>query len=271
MRGVPRCDTPLGSGSISMMMQCIRAVCLCVVLIVPTIVAGADDGGDEERRREIDQAVVGDTAVVLESGETQLTLGVSFEDDDTVETVELFVEVEYGVTDWLEFGVQVPYLYLMPKPSEERDVEGIGDMTLSISLALLAKHPFWVSTSMDVTLATGDDKKSGDLGEGVDQWAPSLIVDVALGEAELVVDVGGEFGDHISIFVFDVTMAYAFGEVVVSLGVEGSFDGDEKDVLIVPGIGFPVAEDIELAIEVPFGVTHTSANWKVGIELTFEF
>ena len=208
---------------------------------------------------------------MLERGELEITFGVSFEDEGDLETVELFVQGEYGVTDWLEITIEAPYLFLMPQPSDEKDIDGAGDVILSISLALLAKHPFLVSTSLGVSLPTGNDDRSEDLGEGVVQWEPSLIVDLALGDAELVLDVGGEFGENISVFVFETTLAYAFGEIVPSIGVESNLDGGAKEVSIVPGIGFPIAEDVELAIEVPIGLTNVSPNWKVGVEVTFEF
>lgn len=246
-------------------------VLLCFLLIAPAALADDHDDDEEDRYRDFDQAIVGDTAALQEAGELQITFSASFEDEDELETVELFVEGEYGVTDWLEVGIQVPYLFLMPKPSDEKDIDGISDATLSVSLFLLAKHPFLVSTSLDVSLPTGNEDKSDDLGEGIVIWEPSLAVDLALGNAELVLDVGGEFGENISKFVSETTLAYAFGEIVPSIGVEASLDGGTKDVSLVPGIGFPIGEDVELAIEVPIGLTNVSSNWKVGVEVTFEF
>lgn len=248
----------------------ILAVLLCFFLIVPATRA-EDHDADEERRREFDKAIVGDTAALLEQGEFEITFGVSFEDEDDLETVELFLQAEYGVTDWLEVAIEAPYLFLMPQPSDEKDIDGAGDITLTVSLALLAKHPFLVSTSLGVTLPTGDEDRSGDLGEGFAVWEPSLAVDLALGNAELVFDAGGEFGDHVSAYLLETTLAYAFGEIVPSFGVESTFDGTSKEVSLVPGIGFPVIEDVELAIEAPIGMTNDTANWKIGVEITFEF
>jgi len=145
----------------------------CFFLMASAALAEDHNGDDEERGREFDKAIVGDTAALLERGELEITFGVSFEDEDDLETVELFVQGEYGVTDWLEVSIEVPYLFLMPQPRDEKDIDGAGDVTLSISLALLAKHPFLVSTSLGVSLPTGNDDRSEDLGEGVVQWEPS--------------------------------------------------------------------------------------------------
>lgn len=244
---------------------------LCSLLIVPVVGADETGRGEGDRRRGFDQAIVADTAVLLEKGELETTFGVSFEDENSQETVELTVEVDYGVTDWLEVGVQVPYLFLLPKPKEEKEIDGLGDVTLSISLSLLAEHPFWVSTSLDVTLDTGDGHGSNDFGAGVVQWSPSITMDLAAGNSEWVLGIGGEFGDRISVFVFEVTLAYPIDELVPSIGVEGSLDGDEKEVFLVPGVGFPIAEDVEFGIEVPIGLTSVSSDWKVGIQVTVGF
>ncbi len=244
---------------------------LWMLWIVPIVTAGGlyEEGGD--RQREMDQAIVGDTAVLLEKGDLEITLGVSVEDDGDQEAIELFVEIEYGVTDGLEIGMSVPYLRLMPEASGEPDVDGLGDVTLSVSVSLLSEHPFLISSSLGVSLDTADRKSSNDLGEGTVLWEPSLVMDVSLGDMELIADIGGEFGHQPPVFVFEFTLAYAIGEVVSSVGVEGSLDGDEKDVALVPGVGFPIAEDVELAVEVPIGLTKVSSDWKVELQLTFEY
>ena len=57
----------------------------------------------------------------------------------------------YGLTDWLEVGVQVPYLFLMPRPADEDDVDGLSDMTLSVSVPLPSEPPFLASASLGVS------------------------------------------------------------------------------------------------------------------------
>jgi len=250
----------------------ITCVFLLCFFLIASFARGEDSNGDdEERGREFDRAIVGDTAALVEQGELEITFGISFQDEDELETVEMFVEGDYGVTDWLEVSLQAPYLFLAPKPSDEKDIDGAGDVTLAVSLSLLAKHPFLISTSLAVSFPTGDEDRSEDLGEGFVKWEPSLMVDLALGKAELVVDTGGEFGEHVSAYLFEATLAYAFGEIVPSLGVESTFDGASKEVSLVPGIGFPIIEDVELAIEAPIGLTNDAANWKIGFEVTLAF
>ena len=243
-------------------------MCLCMAGTVAFADHRDDDDDDD---RDIDQAIVGDTAVLLEEGEFEIMLSASFEEEDDLETVELIVEMEYGLTDWLELGIEVPYLFLMPTPDDEHDVDGLSDVTLSVSVPLPAEPPFLAAASLAVGLPTGNDKRSEDLGDGYVLWEPSVMVDVALGAAELVFDIGGEFADDVKVFNCDVTLAYPVGEVVPSIGVECSIDRSEEEVLLVPGIGFPIAEDVELGIEAPIGLTTDSPNWGIVVELTFEF
>ena len=229
------------------------------------------DEEGRDRQREIDRAIVGGTAVLVDQGELQFTIGASFEEEDDQETVELFAEIEYGVTDWLEVGIQVPYLFVDAKTSDENDVDGLSDITLSFSLAMLVEYPFLVSFTLDTNVTNGNEKRSDQLGETTMIWEPSIAVEVALGDAELVLEVGGEFAEGISVFNYEATLAVPFGEIIPSIGIEGSLDGREKTLSVVPGIGLPITENIELAIEVPIGLTHFTANWQVAFELTFEF
>lgn len=247
----------------------LRSIVTCAVALST---AGLQADEDEvDRARDFDQAIVGDTAVLLERGELEVRFEASYEDADDLDTVELLVGMDYGLTDWLELSIEVPYLFAMPVPEEEHDVDGLGDIKVGGALAVLAEHPVYVSTSLDVDLPTGNDERSEHLGEGRVVWEPSVVTDLALGDAELVFDIGGAFAEHQSEFLFETTLAYALGEIVPSLGVEGSLDGGAKEISIVPGIGLPIGEDVELAIEVPIGLSHDAANWKVLVEVTFGF
>ncbi|MAE64496.1 MAG: hypothetical protein CMJ18_09525, partial [Phycisphaeraceae bacterium] len=207
------------------------------VLVEDREVGDFDTETDYDRARGFDRALIGDTASLVDQGEFQITIGSAYEDDDDLETVEMFVEIEYGVRDWLEVGIKVPYLFLMPKPSDEDDVDGLGDVSLSVAVGLLAHHPVLVSASLEVTIPTGNEDRSGDLGEGQTVFEPSVAMDVALGDAELVVQIGSEIINDNATFDFEVTLAYEIGEFVPSLGFEGSLDGHSKEALIVPGIG----------------------------------
>lgn len=244
---------------------------LCAFLIAPITRADKLEEHQDHRARTIDQAIVGDTAVLLEHGEFEVTFGTSVEDDGDQETVELFVQFEYGVTDWFELGMQLPYLFLFPESNEMDEIDGLGDMTLSFSWAVPTKLPLMISASLEVSLSTGNESKSSDFSEGKEIWMPSLTIDLPTGDAELVIDIGGEFAKHNSVFVCEVTLAYPMDDIVTSVGFDASLDGDEKELFFVPGIGFPIAEDIEIGIELPVGLNRYSSDWQINMELTFEF
>jgi hypothetical protein len=142
---------------------------------------------------------------------------------------------------------------------------------VAVKMGLLVKHPLLLSTSLEVSLPSGDADRSEDLGDDAVAWLPSLVVEVALGDAEGVIKVGGEFGEHVSACIVESTIAYAFGNVVPSIGLEAALAGDEKEVSLVPAIGFPIIQNMELVFEAPFGVTSGALNWGIGAELKVEF
>ncbi len=241
------------------------------VLLEDREVRDFDRERDYDRARGFDKALVGDTASLVDQGKFQLTIGSAYQDEDNLETIDVFMEIEYGVTDWLEVGMRFPYLFLMPKPDDESDTNGQGDVSLSVSVGLLATHPFLLSASLEASIPTGDEDRNDNLGEGQTALEPSVAMDVALGDAELVLQIGSEIIKEQATFDFEVTVAYEIGDVVPSIGVEGSLDGGVKEMLAVPGIGFEVLDDVEAAVEVPIGLNADSPNWGILLELTIEF
>jgi len=233
--------------------------------------AASDDDNESNRAREIDQAIVGETAALLEEGELEVSFSTSFEHDVDIDTIELVIEVEYGLTGWLEIGVSFPYQFLNPRGDDEKNVDGIGDVTLEASVPVLADYPLLVAASLAVTLPTGDHDKDNGLGEGRVIWEPSITMDVSVGEAELVLAVGGELGGGTRVFNYSVLLVYPLDVIIPSIGVEGSLDGDEKGAYIVPGVGFELVEDVEIGIEIPIGMSSDSSDWKAILQVTFEF
>lgn len=240
-------------------------------MLLGFLIAGCPVRADENGSgRGIDQGVVGDTAALLEQGELEITIGGSYEDDSELETFELTVQIEYGVTDWLEVAVELPYQFLYPRDPEDPEVDGTGDITVSASVALPMPESLSASFTLGVVLPRGDEKK--DLGDGVVIWEPSLAIDVPLGDCELVFDIGGELGPDNEVFVYEVTIATETeSELVVSLGVQGCLDGDEQPVSIVPGFGFPIMEDVELGVEIPIGLNRETPDWQIVVEVTLEY
>ena len=216
-------------------------------------------------------SIVGNTAELVDPGELEVTFGVEFEDDDDKHTTGLFIEFQYGVNERLEVGLRVPYLFVDPNESGERRVDGVGDIEISADVAMIT-DPLLVTPSLTLTLPTGDDDKSEDLGEGSPIIEPMVTMEIPIGELIGIVELGGEFTRGSRAFVWSGTLAKEIEETVVSLGVEGSVDNEHtSEVSLVPGFGFEIIEDVDLAVEMQIGLTKDTPDWGITVEFTYGF
>lgn len=215
--------------------------------------------------------LVGNTAELVDPGELEVTLGFEFEEDNGKHTTDAFVEFEYGVNERMEVGLRVPYLFVDPNESGERRVDGFGDIEVSVDIAMFTE-PFLVTPSLALTLPTGNDKRSDELGDGSPMLEPAITMEIPVGNLTGIVEVGAELSRDSKSFVWSGTLAREVEETVLSLGVEGSVDNEHtSEVALVPGFGFELTDDIDVAIEAQIGLTKDTADWGITIEFTYGF
>lgn len=215
--------------------------------------------------------IVGNTAELVDPGELEVTLGVEFEEDNDKHTTGLFIEFEYGVNERMEVGLRVPYLFVDPNESGERRVDGVGDIEISVDIAMIT-DPFLITPSLTLTLPTANDKRSDELGDSSAILEPAITMEIPVGDLTGIIEVGAELSQDTKAFVWSGTLAREIEEKVVSLGLEGSVDNENTSELsLVPGFGFELTDDIDMAIEAQIGLTKDTADWGITIEFTYGF
>lgn len=77
-----------------------------------------------------------------------------------------------------------------------------------------------------------------------------MAVRLVLWPTALMFDVEGKFAKGTAVFDYEVTFAYPTCE-------------------LVPGIGFFIAEDVEMGIKVPRGLKNYTPHWQVTMQVEF--
>jgi|GEM_PF-4444548 len=250
-----------------------KTLCLCILLIIATPLLADDDESDSDFSPWLEELPLGDSPFPQEAGEWQLTFSVEhFEDDDDDESVtDLSLEIEYGITDWLQFGVAVPYRFFDPHTAGEEDASGFGDVQLEVLLRLL-EGEFWiVSFGAEVAFDTGDETR--ELGEGNTVYELAFHAGCQLGPVQIYSSLGAEIERDELLLVYGLTIV---GEPMgpVTLLVEWTGEYNESGVhesFIAPGIAVELIDDVELLFAVPVGLTTASEDWGAVLRLAIEF
>lgn len=248
---------------------------VCVAIFAPAAPAlaeGDTDAGDRdgESHALVEELILGESPYPQEAGELQVTLSVEHLSTEEENTTDLVAELELGITDWLQVGVEVPYRWIDGKEGEE-DEDGLRDVGVSVLCVLLNDDALILSGAVEVNFPSGDEDK--ELGEGKIEVEPMLLGAARFDGIELYGGVGGEITDEDEVFTYSAGLVAALGPVVGLLEVSGESgaEGGGDEAVIAPGLAVEVMDDVELLIGVPIGLNDDSPDWGATFRVTAEF
>jgi hypothetical protein len=220
-----------------------------------------------------------DDAGTSGKGAVTLELGADYVKARDVDdaAVEAVFQPYYGVVDWWDTSVVIPFVSL--SPAEGDGEAGIGDVSLWEKFKLLdeeAGAPVGLAVLADVKLPTGDDEKG--LGSGKTDVNGHVAVTKTLGPAAVHGNVGYTYvdlpredeyaeGEEPENSV-DFGLAAAFdlaGKATAFAEVYGSYisDADDQPVNANVGVAVPVGP-VELDVHGDFGLTDATDEYIVG-------
>lgn len=245
------------------------AIALGALLALPGN-ALADDDEHEQNGALVEELILGESPHAQEEGETQITISAEHLSADEENTTDLVAEFEYGITDTIQVGVEVPYRFIDGKDGEA-DEDGLRDVAVSLLWNFLNDDGLVLSAMGEAGFTNGDEDK--ELGEENAEYEAMLLAAMRIGEAELYGGAGGEFTDDDEVFVYSAGLAVPIGQAVGLLEVSAT-DGsetEEDEAYFAPGVVVEVMDDVEALIGVPIGLNDDSADWGLTFRLTVEF
>jgi hypothetical protein len=212
---------------------------------------------------------------------------------------EWITSVEYGLWDWLEFEVGIPFAHIHEQTTEDGettnlDETGISDIETGIRIKLFEEEQdkWWshtLSAGFEVGWPSGRWRK--DLGTDQFGWETNLVLSKTtdkwayhlLGGFGMTNDAReqGE-SEKVDVEEFEVGGALVYGatdrldiicELFAELGKEknGSSVIHETEFYITPGVGYELFENFKMGFCVPIGLTDESHNWGIIAKIQYEW
>ena len=170
----------------------LRFLLLTILISCINCIVFANDGPDGELKGQ-EFLFMTEEAYLQEKGEWQVSFSSLYRDrkttkeDDEINLEDMWqlsTEIEYGLSDWLQIEVEIPFLYIDKKTTEDSEVShfdesGLGDIETGISIRLFEEDEdlWWahtVSAGFGIAWPSGDWKK----GFGTDRfgWEAGLSI-----------------------------------------------------------------------------------------------
>jgi hypothetical protein len=207
------------------------------------------------------------TAYALDAGEFEIDVVGSFLRFEDGDRGRVFVEAEFGITDWLLVGLEAPYLLLDGE-------HGIGDVELELKAApRLEEWPFAFAVGIEVSLLTGNEEEG--LGSPEAEFGVFLTVSREFGRlhAHLHLFLEVARGAHPEQGLNLALDARPWGDVfslLLALNVE--FEESEAEASLVPGVEVRLEEpELQVGVGFPVGLTDDAEEWGVIVDVEVEF
>lgn len=255
----------------------------------------ANSTGDERRAEPLPvEEMFQSTLVYAEpKGEVQLVLGSFYRNGRSADTCGLQAGVEYGLTDAWQIEVEwQPWLDRRPDGPGRR-TSGIGDVELSTlySFMNIRGSDYHAAVSFELELPTASVDK--ELGEGVMEYAPSVIVArdfPAWHRAQVFSQLGLSFEDRVrsgdeeeggeepvahSVFwnagFFVPVERVVFSAELSWRNNRWNHHGEESEWYLTPGATWKISDDVQAGVAVPAGLNTGADRYRVLFQLVTEF
>ena len=233
-----------------------RSAAAAVALLLCASGAGAQV---VEPDQPIQELFVGETVFVQGRGEVQFTTVWDGRKDGDEKSWTATQEVQYGVTDWLELDVALPFVNGLESTALSH--AGLGDLEVGCLLGL-ARHirTGALSVGARVRLPTGDEAKGHGEGETVPETV--VIFGKALGNAQVhaSAEVGFVNKGAPKEWTYGAGVVVPTGRWRETLELDARHQGDEDRLLLTPGLYFKPRKAFEIGVGVPIGLTQRSSD-----------
>jgi hypothetical protein len=243
-----------------------------------------------------------------EEGELQVSFTSRYSDrqrlkeGDEVKTKnqrEWVTSVEYGLRDWLEFEVEIPFAHIHKQTTEDGettnlDETGISDIETGIRINLFKEEPdkWWshtLSAGFEVSWPSGCWRK--DLGTDRVGWETNLVMSKTTDKWAYHL-LGGfgttnnarEQGESEKCDVEEFTVGGALVyrdidrlDIICELFSEfekeknGSTVIHDTEFYMTPGVGYELFDNFEMGLGIPIGLTDESHDWGVVAKIQYEW
>jgi hypothetical protein len=212
------------------------------------------------------------TAYVLDAGEIESDLVVSYLESSDLSLTRIDLEIEFGVTDSLMLEIEVPYLFRDPHPGRRTD--GFGDLDLEGKYLLYSRLPFTVGAGIEIGLPSGDEDKG--LGDGEVEYGFFAACSVEFGLLSAHVEMAAET-DWDETAEYEVNVALDFRpwgrEFSFHVGMNSEFSREALPYwAILTGIeARPQAWEVQAGVAALFGLGEHAGEWGILFDAEIEF
>lgn len=221
----------------------------------------ADEG---ERPREL---VPGDTAFGQEAGEYEIAFETTYQDGVEEDEVELRIGFEYGLTERIQLGVEVPYLFVDPDDEDEESASGLDLAEIALQLALLdAESPAALALAFEAHVPV-----TGREGPGDDEAkaAAALLVAALIGRNEIFGGIQATWSDAPTELELELGAVFPTGRIATEVALTWTDDGESRQWELRPELVIEDVGPVDVGIAAYRAFLDGPDEWGLALTVTY--
>lgn len=271
-----------------------RKVPLTLILMITLLVSAATACAQEEEEsyEHPEELFQGEIVFTEECGELQVTLSPSFIAGHGSNHLHLPLAIEYGLTDALEIEAEWKGAIGRYTTGESDPVYGIGDVALGAKYSFMSIYDsdLHCALGLEIGFPTGDVEK--ELSEGSIEYEPYLVVaadlpgalgaqlftQLGFGFAQRVGEVSDEDAGETEAHELRWNTGFYIPLDAMMLTFEATLetdrwnnDGEKSSAYLTPGLTWQPADEWEIGLGVPVGMTSGAERFGCLVNITQEF
>jgi len=217
----------------------------------------------------IQEAFKSDLVFAQEAGEFQFSFTPHYAEAGEETSWALPVSLEYGISDKLQIELEW-VSYGQNNPSDESANSGVGDVKIGLQYSWMEILGSNVHLALGVELGIplGDEEK--ELGEAEKSLETYLVLGANISqELHAFLQLGVEYPEHEGKERF-VNLGL-IGKLANDVAFTVEYNWEEEQRYITPGLVWQPADDWELGIGLPLGVSDEADDYQLILHLIVEF
>ena len=220
-----------------------------------------------------------DDAGTVEKGSVEIEYGVEYVKGSDHETAMSLV-LTTGVLSCLDFGVEVPYVFIDAK--EASDSDGFSDVSIFTKCSFVKDKDVFPDTALKFSYKTHSGNNDRNLGTGKPEYSLNGIFSKAWDQLTAHLNIGYAFRedfkeeDNEDALTYSVAFEYALSdktnlvaEVVGETALKRKFDDNSCSALV--GVNHSLNDNLTLDFGVGTGISRSDPDFKVTSGITFTF
>jgi hypothetical protein len=242
---------------------------LSCLLMLSSGVAAKDS--DDESAELLNELFLSEGAAVQEAGEWQITLSPGYEKSLTYSRIEVVLELEYGITDQLQIGLEyLPYIRFDPAAGRRESGDGNIEIGLQYGWQDVGESGLDVAIAWSHEFAQGNAAAIGEPGEPAeDEDEIFIVIDApieAIENARAFVQIGSELTDDENETFINAGLYLRLGTTVLS----AEFNWQDDQSFITPGVTRVLNNGVEVGVGLPVGIDGET-DWMLVSNIVFEW